>query len=100
MGTTAEVMSLNSMSQKFSAFGFDAVDVDGHDEIALDKTVNQLKQLKNGKPKAIVAKTQKGKGVSFMENNNEWHYTRLTEETFRLAMTELEQSKEICILES
>jgi transketolase len=93
MGKTADVMSLNSMSQKFSAFGFDAIDIDGHDETALDKTIAQLKELKNGKPKAIIAKTQKGKGVSFMENNNEWHYTRLTEETFRLAMAELEQSR-------
>lgn len=91
MGKTADVMSLNSMSQKFSAFGFDAIDIDGHDELAIDRAIDEMKKIKNAKPKAIIAKTQKGKGVSFMENNNEWHYTRLTEETFRLAMAELEQ---------
>lgn len=90
MGTTSEVLKLGSLKDKFSAFGFEAVSVDGHDEAALDSAITQLKNNKNGKPKAIIARTIKGKGVSFMENQNIWHYTRLNNETFALAMSELE----------
>jgi transketolase len=90
MGTTSEVLTLGSLKDKFSAFGFEAVSVDGHDEAALDSAITQLKNNKNGKPKAIIARTIKGKGVSFMENQNIWHYTRLNNETFALAMSELE----------
>ena len=90
MGTTSEVLTLGNLKDKFSAFGFDAVSVDGHDQAALDSAVTQLKNNKNGKPKAIIARTVKGKGVSFMEHQNIWHYTRLSNETFALAMSELD----------
>ena len=49
-----------------------------------------LEGMANGRPKAIVARTVKGKGVSFMEDDNKWHYTRLTDATYRSAMQELE----------
>lgn len=90
MGKTSEVMGLGSLEKKFIAFGFEAISIDGHDESALDQAINNLKSNKNGLPKAIVARTVKGKGVSFMENKNIWHYTRLTEETFNSAIAELE----------
>ncbi len=90
MGKTHEVLGLGSLKDKFIAFGFDAVDVDGHDETALDNALVKLKNAKNGSPKALIARTVKGKGVSFMENENAWHYTRLTADTFSLAMAELE----------
>jgi transketolase len=90
MGKTSEVMGLGSLEKKFVAFGFEAISIDGHDENALDQTINKLKLNKNGLPKAIIAHTVKGKGVSFMENKNIWHYTRLTEETFNSAISELE----------
>lgn len=90
MGKTSEVMKLGSLQDKFSAFGFDAVTIDGHDELAIDSALAQLKANKNGMPKAIVARTVKGKGVSFMEHQNIWHYTRLTEDFFGAAMAELE----------
>ena len=48
-----------------------------------------MKATRNGRPKAIVATSVKGKGVSFMEHNNIWHYTRLTPETYAAAITEL-----------
>jgi transketolase len=92
MGSTDEVMSLGDLQQKFEAFGFDAMSVDGHDESSIDHALTQLKSLSNGKPKAIIARTIKGYGVSFMEHNNIWHYTRLTEETYQAAMLELGQS--------
>jgi transketolase len=94
MGTTTDVMSLGSLKNKFTAFGFETLEVDGHDETALDKALTRLKNNKNKMPKAIIAKTVKGKGVSFMEHKNEWHYTRLTPDTFALAMAELAASAE------
>jgi transketolase len=90
MGTTDDVMGLGDIAQKFRAFGFDAVTVDGHDEVAIDGAYTHMKSLQNGRPKAIVATSVKGKGVSFMENDNSWHYTRLTPEKFALAVAELE----------
>lgn len=93
MGKTSEVLHLGSLQDKFTAFGFEAVSIDGHDEAALDQALTHLKKNKNGTPKAIIAATVKGKGVSFMEHQNLWHYTRLTEQTRSLAIAELEQSK-------
>lgn len=90
MGKTSEVMGLGSLEKKFIAFGFEAISIDGHNESALDQAINNLKSNMNGLPKAIIARTVKGKGVSFMENKNIWHYTRLTEETFKSAISELE----------
>jgi transketolase len=90
MGKTHEVLGLGSLKEKFIAFGFDTINVDGHDEAALDKALIDLKSQKNGSPKAIIARTVKGQGVSFMANENSWHYTRLNQETFDLAMAELE----------
>lgn len=90
MGTTKEVISLGSLLAKFAAFDYDVLGVDGHDEKALDAALNDLMARRNGRPKAIVAETVKGRGVSFMENNNVWHYTRLTKETFDAALAEVE----------
>lgn len=89
MGSTDEVMGLGSVESKFLAFGFDAVTIDGHNEQAIDQAYTDLKARSNGKPKAIVARTIKGKGVSFMENDNIWHYTRLTPENHARAVSEV-----------
>lgn len=89
MGSTDEVMGLGNIEEKFRAFGFDAVTIDGHDEAAIDAAYTQVKQARNGRPKAIVGVSTKGKGVSFMENNNIWHYTRLTSDTHAAAVGEL-----------
>lgn len=89
MGTTDEVLALGKLHEKFTAFGFDALDVDGHDVEALSCGIDQLLSAVNGRPKAIVAKTIKGKGVSFMEGRNDWHYTRLSADTLARALTEV-----------
>lgn len=89
MGTTDDVMALGNIEEKLRAFGFDAVTIDGHDETAIDAAYSNMKAARNGKPKAIVAASVKGKGVSFMEHENIWHYTRLTPETYAAAITEL-----------
>ena len=90
MGTTDEVMALGNIQQKFEAFGFDTITVDGHDECAIDKAYGTFKASRNGRPKAIVAETIKGKGVSFMEHDNTWHYTRLSDATYAAAIRELD----------
>ncbi len=93
MGSTDEVMALGHIEEKFRAFGFDAVTIDGHDEAAIDVAYTQAKTQRNGRPKAIVATTTKGKGVSFMEGDNIWHYTRLTPDTHAAALAEVAPSK-------
>ncbi|MFM0528086.1 transketolase [Paraburkholderia strydomiana] len=90
MGRTDDVMALDDISAKFDAFGFETVSIDGHDEDAINAAYSQFRNSSNGKPKAIVAQTMKGKGVSFMENDNIWHYTRLNPETFASATSALE----------
>lgn len=89
MGTTDEVMALGNIERKFQAFGFDALSIDGHDEHAIDSAYAGLKAVADGRPKAIIANTVKGKGVSFMENNNLWHYSRLNAQTYSAASAEL-----------
>lgn len=90
MGKTEEVLKLGSIQSKFESFGFKAITVDGHDEIAIDTAVSHLWNCDSISPKALIAKTTKGKGVPFMENNNIWHYTRLSPETYTRALAALE----------
>jgi len=91
MGSTSEVLDMGNLESKFLAFGFDVADIDGHDTEAIRNTVANQLAKKNGKPKAIIAKTKKGAGVSFMEMNNSWHYTRLDEHTYTSAMLEIQE---------
>lgn len=93
MGATNDVIHLGSIKDKFLSFGFEALEVDGHDEVAIDAGIRQLWSDPSRRPKALVARTVKGKGVSFMENNNIWHYTRLDPETYSLAVEEVLRGK-------
>lgn len=93
MGSTDDVIALGNIEEKFRAFGFDAVTIDGHDEESIDATYSIMKEARNGRPKAIVATSVKGKGVSFMEHENIWHYTRLTPETYAAAIAELAENE-------
>lgn len=85
-GPNQEIMDVGDIGAKFAAFGFDVVPVDGHDIPALQKV---LSQAPGGRPKAVIAKTVKGKGVSFMENQVGWHGTPMKEEDVAAAMAEL-----------
>ena len=87
MGSTQDVLNLGSIQSKFESFCFEAMTVDGHDEVAIDGAINRLWSSKSESPKALIAKTVKGKGVPFMENNNRWHYTRLDPETYAQAVS-------------
>lgn len=89
MGTTDDVLALGDLQAKFSSFGFETLEVDGHDEPAIDEAIRQLWDISPTKPKALIARTVKGKGVSFMESINLWHYTRLDPQSFAEALSEL-----------
>ena len=89
MGKTSEVLSLGSIHSKFESFGFEVMTIDGHNEAEISETINKLQASLSLAPKAIIAKTVKGKGVSFMENDNSWHYTRLNFDTHAKATAEL-----------
>jgi len=89
MGTTDDVLALGDLSAKFNSFGFETLEVDGHDEAAVDAAIRHLWTNGMGKPKALIAQTVKGKGVPFMESDNRWHYTRLNAQTFAEAIDAL-----------
>jgi len=85
-GRSEEVLSLKPLARKWEAFGWDTVEVDGHDLKAL---VREFSTVHPEKPRAIIAHTTKGKGVSFMEDDNNWHYRSPTAEEVVLAEKEL-----------
>jgi transketolase len=93
MGSTQEVMKLGSIQSKFESFGFETITIDGHDETAIDGAITALWNSHPRSPKALIAKTVKGKGVSFMEHNNMWHYTRLDPETYAQALAAVIESQ-------
>lgn len=93
MGPTEEVLRLGSIQAKFESFGFEVMTVDGHDESAIDSAIAQLKNSALAAPKALVARTVKGKGVPFMESDNIWHYTRLNAESYERAMAALPEQR-------
>ena len=88
-GNTADVIGPEPLDQKFAAFGFHVICVNGHNMEELQAAFAEAKTVK-GKPTAIIARTVKGKGVSFMENNAGWHGKAPNQEQFEAAMAELE----------
>lgn len=87
-GTLEEVMSPYPIDEKFRAFGWRTVTIDGHDVEAISRAVDEAKQYE-GAPTVVIAKTVKGRGVSFMENGVEWHGRTPSEEEYRQAYAEL-----------
>lgn len=88
-GKTADVMPSEPLDAKWSAFGWHVIHADGHDFDALSAAFAQAETVK-GKPTVILARTVKGKGVSFMENNAGWHGKAPNEEQYRQAKAELD----------
>ena len=87
-GNIADVMSPYPIVDKLVAFGLDVQEIDGHDFDALDAAFAHARTVK-GKPSAIVMKTVKGKGISFMENNAGWHGKAPNDAEYAQAMAEL-----------
>ena len=92
-GPTAEVMNPAPHDKKFEAFGFNVITIDAHDYDQIEAAFKAAKECK-GKPTAIIAKSTKGKGVSFMENSVSWHGKAPNEEEYKLAMAELDAQED------
>lgn len=90
-GPVAEIGGPEPVDEKFRAFGFDVQTIDGHDFDAIDVAFAHAKTIK-GKPSVIVARTVKGKGVSFMENQVGWHGKAPNDEQYKTAMEELQKT--------
>ena len=92
-GSISEVCSPYPIDEKFKAFGFEVVCINGHSYEDLEKAFEKARSTK-GKPTAIIASTIKGKGVSFMQNNADWHGTAPNLEQYQIAMQDLQKEIE------
>ena len=93
-GTVEEVKnSVYPLKDKFKAFGFEVFEIDGHN---IDEIINVFKKIRlvKEKPSVIIAKTIKGKGISYMENNVAWHGKAPSEEEFKVAINELKEMRD------
>lgn len=87
-GTIEEVMSSYPIDKKFESFGFNVITINGHDIQEIKEAFSKAKSVK-GRPTCIIAKTIKGKGVSFMENQVGWHGKAPNKEQYEEAIREL-----------
>lgn len=90
-GEIEKVGGMSNITEKLLSFGFNVVNINGHNIDEIIDAITTAKQTK-GKPTAIIAKTVKGKGISFMENNASWHGKAPNEEEYNLAIEELNKS--------
>lgn len=88
-GKVDDVLSLGNISNKFQSFGWETYEVDGHNIQEIINLLNDIKMRKTHKPKCVIAKTIKGKGVSFMENQAQWHGKAPNSEQAKQALDEL-----------
>jgi transketolase len=86
-GTTREVAGLEPLKEKLAAFGLAVEEIDGHDPKDLEESLGRNVPG----PRVIIARTKKGKGVSFMENKMEWHYLSMTQEQYHQALREVDE---------
>jgi transketolase len=89
-GRSEDVLSLEPFVEKWEAFGFHVSECDGHDFDALHAA---LSASADGRPRCLIARTVKGKGVSFMEDKLEWHYWPLTDAQYAAALAELDRTE-------
>jgi transketolase len=90
-GPTDKVLGETASVEKWNAIGFETIELDGHDITAISLAIDELKTHKNGLPKAIIANTVKGKGVSYMENKLEWHYLPMNKDQYEQATLEVKE---------
>ena len=90
-GRSQEVMALEPLAAKWEAFGWHAQQIDGHDFEAINKALDTARS-ETERPSVIVADTIKGKGVTFMEDDNNWHYRTPNTEELQAALSELQES--------
>ena len=86
-GSNKEIMNTESLKEKWISFGWETSEIDGHN---IKDLYNYFEKKQNiNKPKALIAKTIKGKGFSFSENNNDWHHSVLTKSLYEKALSEI-----------
>jgi len=85
-GRTKDVLGLEPFAAKWEAFGFDVVELDGHDFAAIEAA---MERPARGRPRCLVARTVKGKGVRFMEDTVDWHYWPMSEAQYQEALADL-----------
>lgn len=85
-GYTDDIIDMRNMAEKWKVFGWEVYEIDGHNIKELEKTL----KIKQDKPKAIIARTVKGKGVPFMENKLEWHYKSPNDEQLSQALNDID----------
>lgn len=90
LGRVKEIGNLEPFALKWKSFGWEAIEIDGHNIKKLSETFNKTPLSKN-KPTAIIAHTVAGRGVSFLEDNLAWHYSNLSKELYLKAIKELEK---------
>ncbi len=90
LGKTEQVLSLTPMVERWRTFGWDAREIDGHDAAALRRLLSEPVAAQAA-PRALIARTTFGKGVSYMEGQLKWHYWPMSDDEYRLAMAELER---------
>lgn len=89
---TSDCCNIGNLTQKFEAFGFNAIEINGHNTIEIVDAIRRNNI--QGKPSAIMCRTVKGKGISFMEGQNVWHYRPISKEDYLRAKIELEVVQE------
>jgi len=87
-GYTKDVLNLEPLTDRWQAFGWDTVEVDGHSVAQLKRVLNR-KPSAQGRPRVVLARTTFGKGVSYMENKIKWHYWPMSDEDYRIAVEEI-----------
>ena len=87
-GATSEIINQSDLFQRWSSFGWNVIEIDGHNLDEIHEAFNKVSPKKI--PTLILANTIKGKGIDFMENNNQWHHGRLTENIYHQAMEALD----------
>lgn len=93
-GMCEHIIGVEPLGKKWEAFGFEVIEVDGHDVKALQKALT-VGQSHLKKPRVIIAHTRKGKGLSFVENQPDWHYKMPTKEQIEIGIRELDMSREV-----
>ncbi len=92
-GPTESVMSLEPLADKWRAFGWNTVEIDGHNMSDIVDTFENMPPPTSDKPNAVIAKTVKGKGISFMENQPAWHYGGIDDEKAEICDRDLEAAR-------
>ncbi len=87
-GMTSKIINQENLADRWNSFGWQVFQIDGHSFAEIDKSFTTINQV--NKPKLILARTIKGKGVDFMENDNNWHHGRLTESLYQEAIKSLQ----------